>query len=337
MTQNFTIALPSKGAIAEPSQDFLKECGLKVYKPNERQYVGSIPAVPNLSVLFQRVIDVAYKVADGTAQLGITGYDVVYEHPDENIVVIYDKLGFGACSLVVAVPESWIDVESITDLAEVALDFRERKGRNIRIATKYEHSTREFLYQHGIHHFTIVKAEGAIEAAPTLGYADFIIDVTQTGTTLRENHLKQIVGGTIVSSEACLIGNREALLKSSELLEAVRILTEYIDASLKGRGYYQITVDVQGESAEDVAHKIASNAVTRGLLGPTIAPIYSVNGDDSAKLWHTVTLIVRQKELLKAVEHVRGIGGRHVIVTPVRYIFLDQSPTYAELLEKLNL
>jgi ATP phosphoribosyltransferase len=336
MNQEFTIALPSKGAISQPTQDFLKECGLKVHKPNERQYVGSIPAIPNLSVLFQRVLDVVYKVADGTAQLGVTGYDVVYEHPDENIVVIYDKLGYGGCRVVVAVPEAWIDVENMTDLAEVALDFREQKGRNIRIATKYEHSTREFLYRYGIHHFTLVKAEGAIEAAPTLGYADFIVDVTQTGTTLRENHLKQIEGGTIVTSEACLIGNRQALLDHPELLEAVRVLTEYIDASMEGRAYYQITVDVQGESAESIAHKIASNPVTGGLLGPTVAPIYSVNAKESAKLWYSVTLIVRQKKLLKAVEHVRKMGGQHVIVTPVRYIFLDQSPTYMELLEKLT-
>lgn len=336
MSKEFTIAMPSKGAISQPTRDFLQDSGLKVYKPNERQYVGSIPAVPNLNVLFQRVLDVVYKVADGTAQLGITGYDVVFEHPDENIVVIYDKLGFGGCEVVVAVPESWIDVENMTDLAEVALDFRENKGRNIRIATKYEHSTREFLYRHGIHHFTLVKAEGAIEAAPTLGYADFIVDVTQTGTTLRENHLKQIEGGTIVDSEACLIGNRQQLLKHSELLEAVRIITEYIDASMEGRGFYQITVDVQGESAEDVAHKIASNPVTKGLLGPTVSPIYSANGKQSSELW-TANLIVRQKKLLKAVEHVREMGGQHVIVTPVRYIFLEQSPTYAELLEKLEL
>lgn len=337
MSQEFTIALPSKGAIYQPTRNFLKDCGLKVSKPNERQYVGSIPAIPNLSVLFQRVLDVVYKVADGTAQLGITGYDVVYEHPDENIVVIYDKLGYGGCEVVVAVPESWLDVENMTDLADVALDFREHKGRNIRIATKYEHSTREFLYRHGIHHFTLVKAEGAIEAAPTLGYADFIIDVTQTGTTLRENHLKQIEGGTIVTSESCLIGNRQAMIDHPELLESVRIITEYIDASMEGRDYYQITVDVQGESAEDVAQKIASNPVTGGLLGPTVAPIYSANGNESAKLWYTVTLIVRQKELLKAVEHVREMGGQHVIVTPVRYIFLEQSPSYGKLLEKLGI
>jgi ATP phosphoribosyltransferase len=337
MTQRFTIAMPSKGAISEPTQAFLKQCGLKVHKPNERQYVGTMPAIPGLGVLFQRVKDVVYKVADGTAHLGITGYDVVHENPHENLVIIHDKLGFGHCSLVVAVPEAWVDVQNMTDLAEVALDFRERKGRNIRIATTFTHSTREFLHRHNIHHFSMVKAEGAIEAAPTIGYADMIIDLTQTGTTFRENHLKMIEGGTIVESQACLIGNREALLKHPELLDATRILAEYIDAAQNGQQYYQMTVDVQGEAPEEVARKIASNPITRGLLGPTVSPIYSTNGYGADKTWHTVTIIVGNKRLLEAVEHMRTIGGRHAVVTPVHYIFLDQSPTYTQLLEKLNL
>lgn len=333
----YTLAMPSKGAIYQPTRDFLKQSGLAVRKPNERQYVGSMPAIPNISVLFQRVVDVVYKVADGTAQIGITGYDVVHEHPHDNIIVIYDKLGYGWCKLVVAVPEAWVDVTNMVDLADVALDFRERKGRNIRIATKYDHSTREFLHRHGIHHFTLVKAEGAIEAAPTLGYADFIVDLTQTGTTLRENHLKEINGGTIVESEACLIANRPALLAEPELLDAVRMMTEYIDATINGRDYFQVTVDIQGNDAQSVAQKIASNDITRGLLGPTVAPIYSANGADTmTPNWFTVTLVVHEKKLLEAVEYVRTVGGQHVVAMPVRYIFLEHAPTFATLLQKLD-
>ncbi|MEO1645742.1 MAG: ATP phosphoribosyltransferase [Chloroflexota bacterium] len=332
----YTLAMPSKGAIYQPTRDFLKQSGLKVRKPNERQYVGSMPAIPNMNVLFQRVVDVVYKVVDGTAQIGITGFDIVNEHPHEDIIVIYEGLGYGWCKLVVAVPEAWVDVTNIVDLAEVVLDFREHKGRNIRIATKYEHSTREFLHKHGIHHFTLVKAEGAIEAAPTLGYADLIVDLTQTGTTLRENHLKEIEGGTIVESEACIIANKRALIAEPDLLDAVRVLTEHIDATIKGRDYYQVTVDVCGDDAETVAQQIASRDVTRGLLGPTISPIYNTNGTVDGQ-WYTVTLIVEEKKLLRAVEHVRSIGGRHVIATPVRYIFLEHAPTFTKLLEKLEL
>src|SRR5689334_12337220 len=230
-----TLALPSKGAIAESTLSFLRDCGLKVDKPNQRQYTGYLPAISEIQVLFQRVTDILYKVADGTAQIGITGLDIVRENPNENLIVIHDKLGYGQCSLVVAIPETWVDVENMTDLLDIALDFRENKRRNLRIATKYPTLTRQFLHNQGLHHFTLVKAEGAIEAAPTLGYADIIIDLTQTGTTLRENHLKALADGVIVESQACLIGNADALRSRPDVLEAARLLLEYMDAALQGR------------------------------------------------------------------------------------------------------
>ena len=119
MKNSLTLALPSKGAIAEPTINFLRDCGLKIEKPNQRQYTGNISAIPSLSVLFQRVTDVLYKVADGTAQIGITGFDIVNENPHSNLVVVCKELGFGHCSLVVAIPETWIDVDTMADLLDV--------------------------------------------------------------------------------------------------------------------------------------------------------------------------------------------------------------------------
>jgi ATP phosphoribosyltransferase len=337
MTELITLALPSKGAIAEPTLSFLKDCGLRVEKPNQRQYTGIVPAIPSIQVLFQRVTDVLYKVTDGTAQLGITGYDVVCEHPHENLIVIHDQLGYGHCSLVVAIPETWVDVENMADLLEVALDFREQKQRNLRIATKYPALTRRFLHNQGIHHFTIVKAEGAIEAAPTLGYADIIVDLSQTGTTLRENHLKILSDGNIVDSQACLIANKTLLQNQSDSLNTVQLFLEHIDGALNGRGYYQITANMQGNNAEDVAHKVALNPLTRGLQGPTIAPIFGNNSEQQENgIWHTVTIIIESKNLLKAVQHLRAIGGTQTIVSPVRYIFMETSPSFTRLVEHLR-
>jgi ATP phosphoribosyltransferase len=333
MSENIILALPSKGAIAEPTESFLRDCGLKITRLNPRQYTASIGLLPNVEVLYQRVTDIVYKVADGTAQLGITGYDVVQEHPDNNLIVIHDKLGYGHCELVIAVPEAWVDVENIADLAEVALDFRENKGRNLRVATKYTHLTRQFFHQHQIHHFTLVQAEGSIEAAPTIGYADIIVDLTQTGTTLRENHLKQIEGGTAIEAQACLIGNCHAL-RQPHVLEAVRVLCEYIDAAVNGRSYYQLTVDIHGKSAEEVAAQVSSNPLTRGLLGPTVAPMYQANG--AGGNWHTVTITVSNKNLLAVIEHLRSIGARHATAAPIRYTFLESSETYTRLLEALK-
>lgn len=333
MTDRVTLALPSKGAIAEPTLNFLRDCGLRVDKPNPRQYVGMMPAIPSVDVLFQRVTDVVYKVSDGTAQLGVTGLDVVREHPHEDLVVIHDSLRYGYCKLIVAVPESWVDVENMLDMTDVALDFREFQGRNLRVATTYTNLSREYLHAQGIHHFTLVNAEGAIEAAPTIGYADIIIDLAQTGTTLRENHLKPLEDGVIVDSQACLVANRRALRERPEVLNAARVLLEYIDAALQGRSMYQVTVNMRGDSAAEVARAVAQNPLTRGLQGPTVAPIIGVGSDDGK--WFTITIIIDGDDLLQAVEHLRAIGGTQTTATPVRYVFLEESASYARLCDLL--
>ncbi len=327
-----TLVLPSKGALAEPTTNFLKDCGLRVHKPNPRQYIGSMPQIPAIDVMFQRVKDVVYKVADGTAQLGVTGLDVVHENPNDDLIVIQPDLEYGQCKLLVAVPEAWVDVETMTDLAEVALDIRERQGRNMRIATTYTTSARKFLHECGIHHFTLVKAEGAIEAAPTLGHADAVVDLTQTGTTLRENRLKPLDDGIIVESQACLIGNRRALQANPATLETLRLLLEHMDAALYGKRYYQLTANVRGTDAESVAEAVAANPITRGLQGPTVANIYSGNGDGQ---WYTVTIIIHAKNLLAAVEHLRAIGGTQTVAVPARFVFLENSPTFERLRQAL--
>ncbi|MDZ4768004.1 MAG: ATP phosphoribosyltransferase [Chloroflexota bacterium] len=332
MLERVTLALPSKGALADPTLAFLADCGLRVDKPNPRQYTGVIGAVASVDVLFQRVTDVLYKVADGTAQLGITGLDVVHEHPFEDVVVIQNDLGFGHCRLIVAVPESWVDVTSIIDLAEIAIDFREGQGRNLRIATKFTHLARQFLHAHGIHQFTLVNAEGAIEAAPTIGYADVIIDLMQTGTTLRENHLKPLDDGVILESQACLIGSKSALTDMPIVRESTRMLLEYTDAALCGKRYYQLTVNIRGEEAESIGQQIAANPITRGLQGPTVAPIYGIE-----RGWYTVTLIVSSRDVLAAVDHLRLCGAAQTTVTPIRYAFMASSPTYQRLTTALSL
>jgi len=331
MNKAVTLALPSKGAIAEPTLNFLKDCGLRVDKPNQRQYTGSISILPDVTVLFQRATDVLYKVIEGNVHIGITGYDIVSENRHADVVIVHESLGYGHCSLVVAVPEFWADVNNMADILDVSLDFRERKQRNIRIATKYPFLVRQFLQQKGIHYFTLVKAEGAIEAAPSLGYADFIIDLTQTGTTLRENHLKTIPDGTILKSQACLIANKRILQTDAGLLGTVRSLLEYIDAAQHGRSYVQIAANVEGESPQDVARKVASNLITRGLQGPTVSPIFGLTGSNDN--WFTVNIIIRSSDLLAAVEHLRVIGGTQTIVTPVKYIFMEQSESFDRLRE----
>ncbi len=337
-TDRVTFALPSKGAIAEPTLDFLRSCDLRVSQTNPRQYTATLPSLPGVDVLFQRVTDIVYKIADHTVDLGITGLDVVRELTGDrnDVLIIHDNLRYGACQLVAAVPEAWLDVDVMADVVDVALDFRENKRRSLRIATKFTNLARRFLHTHGVHHFTLVEAEGAIEAAPTLGYADMIIDLSATGTTLRENGLKPIRDGVLLDSTACLIANRAALRTRPKVLDTARIMLETIDAALAGRAYYQITANVRGESAEAVAQAVASHSVTRGLQGPTVAPIYaSHTPDPNGGHWFSATVIAASAQLLEAVEHLRAIGGTQATVIPVRYVFLPQSPSYQRLLGRL--
>jgi len=335
MTERVSLALPSKGLLAEPTLDFLKSCDLRVRQINPRQYTASIPVLPQVDVLFQRVSDIVYKVADGTIHMGITGLDVVMEHPSSQLLVMHENLGYGACELIVAVPESWLDVDCMSDLVDISLDFREHKRRNLRIATRFTNLTRRFLHEHGLQHFTLVESEGALEAAPTLGYADIICDLTATGTTLRENHLKTLVDGVVLRSQTCLIANRTALETRPAVRATAYTLLELIDAALQGREFYSVTANIQGASAEGVAALVAGNPLTRGLQGPTIAPIYSpASAPGEGHQWYTVTIMIRSKDLLATVRHLRSIGGVQTTVTPARYVFLEQSPSI-ERLERL--
>jgi ATP phosphoribosyltransferase len=149
----YTLALPSKGELAEPTYAFLREAGLKVVRPNPRQYTGYVPTLPQLGVLYQRVKDVVYKVSDGTVHLGIAGLDIVQEHADDEVIMLHPNLNYGHCKLIVAVPEAWVDVQSMIDLQEVADDMRQRYNRNLRVATTFPTLTKAFFHQMGIHHF----------------------------------------------------------------------------------------------------------------------------------------------------------------------------------------
>ena len=328
------ISLPSKGALDKDTRQFLGAAGLKVSRPNERQYVGSIPAAGNVSVLFQRAADIFTKVAEGSADLGVTGYDVVSENGRDydDVVVICDRLGYGGCELVLAVPDSWIDVTSSQDLADLTLVFKE-KGRDLRIATKYPNLTRKWFYQKRIVNFSLVEAHGALEAAPSMGYADAIVDVTSTGTTLRENRLKRLTDGTILQSEACLIGNKRELKGSKEKLASTKIMLELIEAQVAAKNYLSLTANVRGKSPEEIADRLMKDLKLAGMRGPTVAKVYSQEGDD----WYAATIVVPKKMLVGAVEHLRQVGGRDITGFAPNYIFGDRSFIYEDLKAKLDL
>ena len=161
---------------------------------------------------FLSASEIASEIGAGSVDLGVTGEDLLRDTlaDAEARAEIVARLGFGRADVVVAVPDVWLDVDTMADLDDVAADFRQRHGRRLRIATKYWRLTQQFFSQkHGIQVYRIVESLGATEGAPAAGLADVIVDITTTGSTLRANHLKVLADGVILRSQACLVASRK--------------------------------------------------------------------------------------------------------------------------------
>ena len=325
------ISLPSKGRLAEDCLDFLEESGLKIYKPNPRQYEASIPSLPNLKVIFQRASDIVTSVQDGSIDFGITGYDVVAESNsiDQELVLVHDALGFGRCTLQLAVPEQWDQVNSFADLIE----FSRTLERPLRIATKYKNLAIKFFSSSNLD-LQLVSSEGTVEIAPAIGYADMICDVVSSGLTLNDNRLRMIAGGKILDSQAVLIANKASLLNNPEALQIARILIEFFEAHLIAKDKLAIFANMRGETPQLIAQRIFESTTIQGLQGPTISPVIVKNEEQN---WYAVNIIVSKTEIYKAVSELRAIGGSGVIVVPVNYVFDEEPPRYRKLLETLQL
>ncbi len=330
LQQTIRLSLPSKGRLESGALDFLSAAGLSVFKPNPRQYQANIPALPDLGIIFQRPGDIVVSVRQGSVDFGITGIDVIEEKRGENgdILILHDALGFGHCALTLAVPESWESVKDLASLKEVAASL----ASPLRVATKFSALTKRFLDQHNIPH-TLIAAEGTLETAPTIGYADIISDLVSSGQTLQDNRLRPLPDGVIQPSQAALIANRKALQTRPEVLEMARRLLEYIEAHLRAKDNLLVIANMRGENPEAIAQKIFTQTNIGGLQGPTISPVIVRDGRLN---WYSVTVVVRRDRLPQAITELRFIGGSGIIVSPVTYIFEEEPPRYTAMLTALK-
>ncbi len=322
------LAVPSDGALHEPSLLFLKSSGMGVSRRNLRRYTAEVPSLPGVVVHFQRGSDIALKVEEGSAELGFVGLDRFLETRREGGVsrVVISGLGFGQSELALGVPDSWVDVSTLADLADLAVDFH-AKGTDLRIATKYPRLVERFLLSHGVAFFTLVPSSGTLEAAPEMGYADIIADISSTGTTMLANRLKTIVGGSVVTSEACLIGNGTFLTANSEKLRLATAVVERIEGRMRSRDFYTLTANMKGEDADSLAAYVLKHSEISGLRGPTISKVYS----DDGNVWFAVTVMVEKNKLLGAVAQFRELGGSSVTVSQPDYIFHSESSAVKRL------
>ena len=213
MSAKLILAVPSKGRLMERCQALFQDAGLTLRKTGHaRGYRGEICEMPAIEVAFISASEIATYLQDGRVHIGITGEDLVRETmSDADTRVTFDRrLGFGHADVVTAVPASWLDVTTMSELDEVSAAFRRIHGRPLRVATKYLNITRRFFTGKGVSSYRIVESLGATEGTPAAGTAELIVDITSTGETLRANGLRILSDGVILKSEANLVSSNVA-------------------------------------------------------------------------------------------------------------------------------
>ena len=207
MKNIITIGLPSKGRLKEKAVAFFEDRGLKVLQnKKERNYFATIENKPDIKIIYLHAKEIIQRLGDGTLDIGISGLDLLNESENnlKDKIYIKQKLNFGEANLVVAVPDDWIDVQTVADLEEVAFDIRIKINARLRVATKYPNLTNNFLISKGVTQYKLISSLGATETYPFIGSSEIITDITSTGKTLEDNNLRVLKDGMILKSKACL-------------------------------------------------------------------------------------------------------------------------------------
>ena len=208
MKNLITIGLPSKGRLKEGSINFLEKNNLKLTSNGgERNYFAQVQNFSNIKIIYLHAKEIIQRLGDGTLDMGISGLDLLKESPTnlQKKIEVKKKLDFGMANLVIAVPNEWIDVQTVADLEEVSFDFRDKKNTRLRVATKYPNLTNNFLFSKGVTQYKIIPSIGATETYPFIGSSEIITDISSSGKTLKDNNLKILKDGLILKSTACIL------------------------------------------------------------------------------------------------------------------------------------
>jgi len=279
------IALPNKGRLADDARELFNDAGLEVRAAGPRALTASLGG--EFQALFVRARDIPEFVADGAADVGVTGFDLVRES-GRTLDELAD-LQFGRCRLAVAATEE-SGFAALDDIAP-----------GTRVATVFPRLTREFFEQRG-RPVEVVPVSGAAEIAPHIGIADVIVDLVSTGSTLRVNGLREVA--TVLESSTRLIAaadDRRDAGRTRALEELVAALTSVIAA--RGRRYVMANVPR--------AHLDAVRKVVPGLNGPTVIDI--LNGGEHV----AVHAVVSAATIYRTVADLKALGAEGILVTRI--------------------
>ena len=281
------IAVPSKGRISEPSINILEKAGLGLIDKNNRKLISKT-FNENIEVMFARASDIPEFVNDGVADIGITGVDLINES-ESDVEELLD-LRFGQTKLVIAAPEE-SNINCIDDIRD-----------DMKVATEFPVLTKKYLKSKGLN-LKIVKLSGSTEAAPFIGIADLITDLTSTGTTLKMNHLQII--DTILESTIMLIANKNSLKQKYHLIESVSTsIKGVLDAERKKL----IMMNVKDNDLDNVKKVMPS------MGGLTISEVLS---DEKTV---AVQAVIDEEEVFELVNDLRNAGAKDILIVPIARI-----------------
>ncbi len=319
------LAVPSKGRLQENANAFFGRAGLKLAQgAGLRDYSGRLVGVPDVAVRYLSASEIAAQLASGAVHLGVTGEDLIRETlPDAHgQVEVLTPLGFGNATVVVAVPQAWIDVRAMDDLDEVATEMRTRHGRRLRVATKYVNLTRRFFAEKGVADYRIVESLGATEGAPAAGSAEIIVDITTTGATLAANALKVLEDGIILRSEASLVASLRAPWGDSQRT-ALRTVLDRIAAEERARTMREVRAAPPDAGDIDLA--------TLAALHEARLPYGVPPGMDREIILHAP-----EAGVFGLTDALVKAGARAITVRRVDYAFELENPLSERLLARLR-
>ena len=228
MDNIINIGIPSKGRLRKDVLKIFKKKKLDlVSERGERDLIGSIKNKKNIKILYLHAREIIERLGDNSLDIGFSGFDLFKESEinTQKKINVNKKLSFGKADLVVAIPDPWIDVQTIADLEEISFEFKDNKKKRLRVATKYPNLTRDFLFSKGVTQFKLIDSLGATETYPFTGSSEIITDITSTGETLKANNLRVLKDGEILKSEACMMISKSSS-KNKSLQSLARLLSK---------------------------------------------------------------------------------------------------------------
>lgn len=213
------LGVPSKGRLMEKTFDWFGKRGVTLSRTgSDREYAGAVDGVEGIELVLLSAGEIPRELAAGRIHLGVTGLDLIREKLvqwDQKVEPLAE-LGFGHADLIIAVPQAWVDVDTLDDLDGAAAAFRAKHGFRLRIATKYHRLVRDYLREGGVADYRLVDSQGATEGTVKNLTAEAVADITSTGDTLRANHLKVLDEEPVLRSQATLLRSRIADVTDEE-------------------------------------------------------------------------------------------------------------------------